>query len=316
MQIIIFFNSLTSAPQEPGVVCFSHKTYPVLFFSHFHRTVSVLTTVQMVDTATLSFAEIQTQCLMSFLGMQHILWLGNLSDLESKKQQQLLDFCATYTGPHTLWFFYAGEGSSTGCKTIPLPQTISFAEYQALATLWYPQLARSISSFKDLFIEDAVDLEFAVMLMQYHVVVGKHVDLFIDQWAGKLSQSEQSLFTLTTYFFSKQVTPFFRLWKTIEPEYPAVFWSTFWSEQLFRAACVIEAMKANNAPLAKKMAFRLPFSFMQKDYKRVTLGELQIAHQFMYDYDVHVKNNGTVEFLDIMFSSFFTGSTNRPISKT
>ncbi|MGE0010007.1 MAG: hypothetical protein AB7F19_05715 [Candidatus Babeliales bacterium] len=305
--MIEFLSSFKNPELQPGVVCFSHKTYPALFFAHMHRAMRIVHTMQSLDAATISFAEIQTQCNMSFLGAQHIIWLGNVSDLDAKKQQQIVQFCSTYTGPHALWFFYNGESTAIR-ERVQLPQTMSFSEYQSFCILWYPQLARSAHTLKDLFKDDAIDLEFAAMLMQYHLVVGKHADLFIDQWAGKLSQSEQSLFTLTTYFFSKQTTPFFRLWKTIEPEYPAVFWASFWSEQLFRAACVIEAMKANNHQLAKKMAYRLPFSFMQKDYKRITIAELQYAHQFMYDYDVHIKNNGSVEFIDIMFSAFFVGS--------
>lgn len=312
MQILDFLSSLKNAELQPGVVCFSHKTYPALFLFHFQRAVRATTTVQTVDTVNLSFAEIQTQCSMSFLGMHHTLWLGNLNELEAKKQQQLLHYCATYTGPHTLWFFYAGEfPNNTERAFVQLPQTITLSEYQALCELWYPHLARSVGNLKQLFVQDAIDLEFAVMMMQYHLVVGKQVDMFIEQWASKLNPSEQSLFTLTTHFFGKQATPFFRLWKTIEPEYPAVFWSTFWSEQLFRAACVIEAMKTNNIAQAKKLAYRLPFSFMQKDYKRLTINELQLAHQFMYDYDVHVKNGGTPEFLDIMFGSFFTSANSR-----
>lgn len=311
MQLTDYLTFLKNPQTEQGVVCFSHKTYPALFFSHFQRAVREQRTVQTVDTVGLSFSEIQTQSSMSFLGTHHTLWLGNLNELDAKKQQQLLHYCATYVGPHTLWFFYAGEFPNNKWTYVQLPQTITLAEYQTLCELWYAQLARSVGNLKQLFVQDAIDLEFAIMLMQYHLVVGKQVDMFIEQWAVKLNPPEQSLFTLTTHFFGKQATPFFRLWKTIEPEYPAVFWSTFWSEQLFRAACVVEAMKANNIAQAKKLAYRLPFSFMQKDYKRVTLHELQLAHQFMYDYDVHIKNNGTPEFLDVMFGSFFTGANSR-----
>ncbi len=302
MQITDFLSSFQQL--QPGAVCFARQTYPALFFAQLHRAIRAQHTMVTIDAALYSFADIQTQCLMSFLGQQQVIWLGNITELDAKKQLQIIEFCASYKGPHALWFFYAGDSKIAG-KELPLPVAISIEEYQALCAVWHPQLARTVTNFKDLFIDGSIDLEWALMIMHYHLVVGKQVDLFIDQWAHKLHHGQQSLFTLTTYFFAKQATPFFRLWKTIEPEYPAVFWSTFWSEQLFRAACVIEAMKANNHQLAKKMAYRLPFSFMQKDYKRIMLSELQQAHQFVYDYDMHVKNNGSVEFLDIMFSSFF-----------
>lgn len=313
--ILAEFLTLLNKPQslQPGIVCFMHKNYPALFFSQVHRFVRVTQTIQTVDAAITSFTDIQTQCSMSFLGSQYIIWLGNLSDLDTKKQQQLLQFCATYTGPHTLWFFISEPElwNTAHGQTITLPESITLQEYQELCTAWYPSIARTAQSLKDIFIQGTVDLEFAVLLLQYHCVLGRQVDMFVDQWAPKLREPEQSLFTLTTHFFAKQATPFFRLWKTIEPEYPAVFWSTFWSEQLFRAACVVECMRTNNPVLAKKMSYRLPFSFIQKDYKKVTLKELQRAHQFMYDYDVHVKNSGTPEFLDVMFGTFFTGCSSR-----
>lgn len=306
--MIDFLKSFNQSEIQPGVVCFAHKTYPALFFSHLHRAVRARHTLQIVDAVNLSLSEIQTQCLMSFLGNYSIVWLGNLHELDARKQQQLLQFCTTYSGPHAVWFFYNGEFENKNWAQIQLPQTVSFTEYQSLCKAWYPLLVRSSNSFKELFVQDGIELAFAVMLLQYHLVAGKQVDAFIEQWSPKLHTQEQSLFTLTTHFFAKQATPFFRLWRTIEPEYPAVFWSTFWSEQLFRAACVMEAMKSNNHQLAKKMVHRLPFSFMQKDYKRVTLHELQFAHQFMYDYDVHIKNNGSPEFLDVMFGTFFTNA--------
>lgn len=296
--------------QAAHVTCFTGPVYPSLFFFHLKKAVTIKYSLQVVDLEQ-PFSAIQTQCSMSFLGQHNTLWLGNVSSLSPKQQQKLLNFCASYNGPHTLWLFCTEPEKypDANWQIFNLPETVSFDEYKALCVAWYSQLSTRVDALAPVFDRYTVDLLFASVLLQYHLVLGRQTDAFIQDWCSKLVKPEHSLFTLSAHFFGKKATPFFRLWKSMGPNYPATFWASYWSEQLFRASCVTQLLQDGNYAHAKKLSYRLPFSFMQREYKRTDCAQLEQAHQFMYEYDVHIKNSGTVEFLEVMFSAYFTGSS-------
>ena len=58
---------------------------------------------------------------------------------------------------------------------------------------------------------------------------------------------------------------------------------------------------------AKTMAFRLPFSFIQTDWKKYAPAELRAAHDFVYGMDHQLKNGGDAFCFDLFYSKFFSG---------
>ena len=100
--------------------------------------------------------------------------------------------------------------------------------------------------------------------MHYAKVLGANTDYFISAWLEKIITPERSLFTLSTYFFAKKAQLFFAEWKNIFGQYSEQFWIAFWSEQLWRAHHYVDYSKAKQFALAKKIGYRLPFTFMQR----------------------------------------------------
>ena len=56
---------------------------------------------------------------------------------------------------------------------------------------------------------------------------------------------------------------------------------------------------------AKQISFRLPFTFVQKDWRSYSIRELKNAHQFIYTLDYDFKHGSTMAF-DLFFSKFFS----------
>lgn len=147
------------------------------------------------------------------------------------------------------------------------------------------------------------------LFMRYAALMGKNQREFIDQWLGLLVSSEKSLFTLSQHFFAQESKKFFALWGTISADYPPAFWVVFWSEQLFRASCYVQLMQQRKIAEAKRISFRLPFSFMQRDWRLYKPHMLRDAHAVIYAIDFNIKNGASDAALDLFYSQFFQRSS-------
>jgi hypothetical protein len=116
----------------------------------------------------------------------------------------------------------------------------------------------------------------------------------------------QSMFNLSTYLFQKNGDKFFELWKRIAESYSAPFWVAFWSEQLWRASMFVTLNKQRKYNDARKIAFRLPFSFINRDWHNYSADELAAAHDFIYRLDGRLKNGGSDIGLDLFYAQFLS----------
>ena len=67
-------------------------------------------------------------------------------------------------------------------------------------------------------------------------------------------------------------------------------------------------MKNNNNTAARTVSFRLPFSFLKKDWRMITGTQLQRAHEEIYNLDHAFKNSGSFDMLDLFYLTFFLGN--------
>lgn len=293
------------------LILFTAKEYPVLFFAtlldRLRKTyIPAPKTLSILDT---DFPALQAQLSTTFLGQQDILWCGNLSGLDLSTRKKTIPFIVNYQGPHALLAFLSIKDLPTDVDkqyVVNLDDPLSMAEREQLITLLFDRLQwqqvheLTQESYK------TMSLDTLVLLAQYRLVLGKNTQLFMQQWFEKLLAPDESLFTLTQWFFARKPQHFFRTWHTIKDDYIPVFWTTFWSEQLWRAHYALVLRKQNKLSEAKQMAYRLPFSFLQKDWKNVSESELKNAHDFMYTADFNSKNGASDLFLEVFFNNFFS----------
>ncbi|MBA2306801.1 hypothetical protein H0W26_01550 [Candidatus Dependentiae bacterium] len=123
---------------------------------------------------------------------------------------------------------------------------------------------------------------------------------------------EQSLFTMAQYFLAQQPTLFFQQWKQCSDTYPHEFWVAYWSELLWQAALFIMRAKSQGHVEAKKAAFRLPFSFINKDWQLYSADTFIAAHGFLYECDYGLKHGEHSFGLELFFHKFLSGPSRPP----
>ncbi len=312
MKLEQFFNAVANEQLSPfPVLLFSAKQYPVIFFSKllFQLRYQYGLDPKSILFSQLSSQALQAQLVTTFLGRSDVLWLGDLSSVEpAALKKQMLSLLVSYQGPHRLIGCIHPDDKSLQMKeVISLDEDFSEYDRRAFVTFLFPYIPSVADAVEKLIKGTRVSsVDQLSMIAQYAGVVGKNVTLFSDSWMKKINAPESSLFDLSSYFFGRKTEQFWNAWHLLKGEYAAPFWTTYWSEQLWRAHYVIKFYKENKITEAKQLSFRLPFSFLQRDWKNLSAIELQHAHQFLYDGDYAFKNGGSEFFLEVFYATFLT----------
>jgi len=313
MNLIQFLSSLDiSLLDKRSVICFQgSKEYPLLFFSLVrnrckHVMPSAITTLDVTVQDTLS---VKSQLETSFLGNRNFYWLNNLHLLTDKQRSPWLRYIEGYTGPNIIAVFLDKETNITLSKkslVVTIPDTLDKKSFIALMSLFNITQQPSQKYFmQELFKRHRVlPLDLACILIEY-MILGAQGSIFFDQWLDSIMGLNESLFSLSQYFFAKDIRLFSKQWHRLKDNFPDVFWVTFWSEQLWRAYNYVYLSQKKQFSQAKRIGFRLPFSFMQRDWHKASCIELKNAHQFIYDLDFKIKNAEGVAGLDLLYSKFF-----------
>ncbi len=238
----------------------------------------------------------------TFLGQTYNYWLGSLDGLSTKAFDSWIVSLSHYQGPHRLWFVCKQElvKKQTSWLTVTIPDTISqplFIKLNALFGNQKPLFAKKLYEHTMGLAPDT-----AYMMMLYGRVVGQHIDRFCKEWIPELVVPDVSLFALSDALFSKKTAQFYELWKKIAPIYAEPFWITFWSEQLWRAYHYIRYQQVHSVAEAKKMGYRLPFSFLNRTWHSHSLAHLKQAHAQLYEVDYQLKNGGSSLGFELVFS--------------
>lgn len=289
------------------LVCIKSKKYPLLVSSFFLNQLKKISALQVVslDVTLCEEDQIKAQLSVSFLGRGMLYCLGDLSMLDAKKHKSLVAFLQTYRGPHIVYFYSdLFESKNEEHIVVELMETVLCDELKRIAAhlLDIQQLA----ALDLLLTAQSYQLENAFLLLSYVEIMSKPmIAEFKKTWFTKLISPESSLFTLSSLFFARNEKQFFAQWLTIRDEYVPIFWITFWSEQLFRSSLFIGLMKVGQTTQAKKIAFRLPFTFLKKEWQQYRQAELIRAHDFLYHIDCSLKNGGEPFSLDLFYLKFF-----------
>lgn len=218
---------------------------------------------------------------------------GSLSPAERKKLNQ---FLKEYTGPHYLYFFTSD--SLYEKNAVVLDTVITQRAFQELVVSTGLNVAPSF--IEKLYLQrSSYTFDEALSLLRYADLLGSRNELFFSTWLTRLLADDTSLFKLSQYFFSQQKNLLIQEWIRLKDHYTPEFWVAFFSEQLWQAALYVQYTQAGKSVEAKRHAYRLPFSFFQKDYKRYTIVQLAKAHEFLYKIDHGLKNGYATDGLEL-----------------
>lgn len=307
------FLSGSITPSVPVLVFQSENSYPSLFFLGVMQTMQHRReSVSLFDIAHGTMTTLEQTLQTSFLGQSWCYVIKGIESLDSKKQAQMATFIARYQGPHTIVMWAPMSMAikpSTTVTIVEVPEHIDQETYVLLAQFFQKKRAAQNVRFTSAAFQRYahLPLDTACMLLSYAQVLGNDVQTFAQDWLDQLVDMPLSLFTLSGYFFAKKKQEFAQLWHQIQDQYQAPFWLTFWSEQLFRAACVVRYQQQGQLAYAKKVGFRLPFVFLSSGWRMHQYQELIQAHDFVYRLDYHCKQGGSPEMLDLLYTKFFAG---------
>jgi len=293
------------------VIVFTGQAYPLLFFSAFLQQLKAqrVYNVQSIDLTRHAFEDILPQLELSFLGQASFFWFSDVTALDERTRKTFLAYSAAYKGPNKLAFFIPEEDWQKNASTVTCNAIQHVDEFKALAA-WLMPDKKNVTAQGSLFLQRAggtLSIDQAIMLIFYSAAVGNRSEAFVEQWLDKLSVPEQSLFTLSSLLFAKKPKQFLAYWQVVQSLYSDVFWTTYWSEQSFRAYWFVYHCFQKNMAEAKKIGFRLPFSFMQSDWRKTSLQELSVLHDAMYTLDCSLKNGGSASF-DLIFARFLSSN--------
>lgn len=317
MTIKDFFSLCTSSnnrahEKTSAVILFSAKEfYPLLFSSLFTYIRSSFGFFpKKIMFQEVSFVEIQAQLETTFLGQKEFLWLGNISEIEEFFfKKQIFSVCKTYKGPHVLLGFISSEDKDNfkNQPIIDLDELSTQEKNMFFSEIFSQNIVTRAQDFLKNFPKASFDQ--IIIIFYYTAVLSKNThNQFKQEWLSKIVALESSLFELAQYFFARKSEQFWNIWHKVKEDYAAPFWTAFWSEQLWRAYYVIDLYKQNRIVEAKQLSFKLPFSFLQKDWKHISLNELTKAHDFLYQGDYSSKNGSSDYFLEVFYASFLTKS--------
>jgi len=308
MQVHTFLESISRTKQLPqGIVfCFVGREYPLLFFyqliSFLKKNNTAIESINCVDVDTASVKGLLS--MVSFAGPTTY-YLEQFSALPVKKQQELFEYLHAYTGPHRIILF-SEVLPTVEMKVITLPEEMAPRDY-FLVRFLLSDILQGKSAFSSELImrTDQLSLDKACFFAQYELLLGKSTDDFFEQWMIHLAEPSSSLFTLSQYFFAKKNRLFFRQWATMSELYMPPFWATFWADQIWRAYVYCDLMQQKKQIEAKRAQYKLPFSFINRDWAAYKLAELRNAHQFLSTLDFQLKNGFSEIGLEHFYTQFF-----------
>ena len=310
MELKEFFRQPTEAIADQSVVYFVHKdTYPLLFFASLLKRVDqLLAKITRLDVQEGAKQQVIAQLETSFLGSKQFFWLGDISSLSVKEQQWWREYLASYVGPNTILYSVNEQDAikEANGRAILLPEKvtarISRSLFKFLMGRLQPMDERRLD---ELFMQtDFLELDASCLLFEYLQLLGQNTSLFLKKWLHRLVVPQASLFRLSQSLFAQQAMPFMRQWTQVKDYYPDQFWIAYWSEQFWRALWYCHFMQQKKVAQAKKIGYRLPFSFLQKDYRRYDTAFLKEMHRACYLLDDMLKHGGDSIGLDILLYRF------------
>lgn len=319
MDLVSFLELTKKSAELPNsfIVYFSAKIKQELFLMqlfNYYKTLG-FHQISSINIQDMNFDEIQFNLTSSFLSSKSIYFIKDFDLANTNLKSNLLNFFKNYTGPNLIFFLdtakHAILQNLNSVLCVDLPDQINLEINVALHNFFYPQYI-----FDPLFITKALQkqnnlsIDQALILMQYQISLGRKFDNFFEIYLEKIIPSDKSLFLLSQHFFSQDFKEFFNYWQEIKADYPEEFWIPYFSEQIWQASIFIHTLNTLGLIEAKKSAYRLPFSFINKHYKNFNFSFLSKAHDDLYFLDYNFKNGVTQIGLDVWLTKFITKQFN------
>ena len=292
---------LNNEKWNQSVYFFVALQYQSLFASYLLQGLKnrdIVTTFSFVDH---QFSDFESIANTTFLGQTSVIWLGDCSEYEINIRKKLNIFLKKYSGPHTIIAFY----NEKDCNEIEIDSLLYAKNFDFQTVQLFFEYAIGKKVLVEKRLAQGYSCEQIITFYLYTFFINDPQVFIKSGWLEKLFMQDASLFELSKLFFAKKKEAFFELWNRISESYGPVFWTVFWSEQLWNAFLVVHLRKKNEFNNAKQVQGRLPFSFLQYDWQNYTPQELQKAHHFIVNLDRNIKLSASADSIELFYYIFF-----------
>jgi hypothetical protein len=247
------------------------------------------------------------------LGQANFFWLGDVDDSFATKQRDLLlAGLDGYAGENRIALFVQEVPAKSTVKTIQLPLEITATDAVSLLQLFNPKIldnSPKLSAVEALFSHGQQHLPlnlFMTIIDSLELMQVKNLEQFV-RYVTPMLPLNAELSSLSQAFF-KRDRSFFTTWSHLSAEYPPVFWLAFWQDQWWRAFHLITFANKKNIVLAKKMGFKLPYSFVTREWQQYSATYFQKLLAQLYAIDYNIKRGHSFCFFDFLYAQHFVTS--------
>lgn len=250
------------------------------------------------------------QLSQTFLGSSLRYWAAAPSPWQAKLKKKWFDLLANYAGPHTIIMVMSEDdaGYFVGKKNVQrmaLPETITQQGLVKLATaLGKDRAARALKE-QDLAPAGLLTLDQACQLLIHLEFLPLRQRDAVAAYLGRLVPESSTLLEVSDLFFRRQWDRFFTVWRRLTSEYSDMFWVAFFTEQVWRAYYVQQAMKKNDRALARRLSFRLPASYTSRTWRQVKPAELLELYEQLYFFDTRVKRGSSFTMNEFLLTTHY-----------
>jgi len=295
--------------------CFiSAPSHVVVQTIQYHSAAFNASGVQRIDVHEADIAHIRAQLTTAFLGQKYVYILQGMYSLDKRVQKRICDMIFSQTLCHHVVLFTEHEsliqqyikqyqtGVYIRCDRISRDPFVRI--YYILFHQTFPQAycAYIFSQFTSLTFDTAY------LVMTYYYFLGKRFPEWCHEWLSYVVTQRISLFQLSEYFFKKNATKVWLTWDEMQPMYPHEFWVAFWSEQLWQAYTFITIARNHTVARARTYVNKLPYSFMQGDWRHISLHTIVRAMVYIYEMDVALKSGGVHHTCDAFIALWLADS--------
>lgn len=300
MTVSQFIELIKQSPDLSGSFVCTLQTREVsaLFLSQLYaRLKSCSSGYATLDCELMPLDALKGQLEMSFLGNRMVYFVKNVHTLDESAKKSWESFVKKYEGPHCIVYAKVSvraskatavsmqpatslseqtssldtSGGSTHARIAVSLEQVDIQLYQKLAQFLYPDVLLDTYFLSTLFQhQETLTLDDACRMMAYQATVGRKCEPFFAQWLPRLIVPQKSFFTLSQYLFARKPRLFLEQWNLCKGEYPSEFWIAYWAEQVWQAMLFVQRARAEGVVEAKKSTYRLPFSFLNKDWSLYT----------------------------------------------
>lgn len=317
MDLKIFLQKASSQSfwEQNNPVCFRGAGYSSLFFYTLlnycsekqllpcQRSVLTCRDIDIkISIATLS---------QSFLGEYSFYWLGDITpEGVAKSKQALYSYIMSYKGPHKISFFISQEcvlPKNFAGIYIDIPTVIDTICFQQLALFGGENFTDQKNEIiQQIFSQNqTITLDNACLLFSYLQLMSIRSVSESVRYLTLIFGQNPTLSQLSEHFFARNQEGFYKLWALLEHEYPPVFWVAFWTEHIWRAYHVVKYLGCNDFVQAKRASTRLPYSFINRDWKKYSPEKLAQYYQCLYNIDSAYKRGSLFCLLDLFYLNHF-----------